>query len=156
MLDTIMSSPKHILVTARAKSDTVLVTNDKGKSVPVSYGLKPELRDGVDFEFDIVFNVDKLTHTLVVDKGVPGMDPFYELATNETGKHLYDVFNVGKEARTRTVNDVAESIRNFSRVHNLIQFVQLKLSGRNLNDLELDKLLELENEIKEKIKRDQR
>ena len=156
MLDTIMSSPKHILVTARAKSDTVLVTNDKGKSVPVSYGLKPELRDGVDFEFDIVFNVDKLTHTLVVDKGVPGMDPFYELATNETGKHLYDVFNVGKEARIRTVNDVAESIRNFSRVHNLIQFVQLKLSGRNLNDLELDKLLELENEIKEKIKRDQR
>ena len=54
MIDAILASPKHILTTARAKTDTALVENEKGKKVPVTYGLKPELVTLI--YFDIAFH----------------------------------------------------------------------------------------------------
>lgn len=152
MLDVLLSSSKHIFVTARAKTDTTLVTNDKGKQAPVTVGLKPELRDNVDYDFDIVFNVDKLSHTLIVDKGVPGMDPIYEIATPEVGMQLLDMFNADTMLPQRTPEDVIDKIRSLSKEQNMITFVQLELSGKKLPDLPMEKLLELENKLTEKIK----
>jgi hypothetical protein len=42
----------------RSKMDYVVETNEKGKSVPKKVGLAPIQREGVDFEFDIVFDLD--------------------------------------------------------------------------------------------------
>lgn len=152
MLDVILASPKHIFVTSRAKTDTSLVTNEKGKQAPVTVGLKPELRDNVDYDFDIVFNVDKISHTLIVDKGVPGMDPIYEIATPEIGMQLLDLFTADTVLPQRTAEDIMNKIRSLSKEQNMITFIQLELSGKKLTDLPVDKLLELESKLTEKIK----
>lgn len=156
MLDVILNSPKHILTTARAKSDTALVANDKGKQAPRSYGLKPELRDNIEYDFDIVFNIDKMSHTLIVDKGVPGLDPIYDIATPELGKQIYELFTADAVLPIRTVTDVIDKIRNLAKTQNLIQFIQLQLSGRKLQDIPLEDLLKIETALLEEIKSKQK
>lgn len=152
MLDAIMQSPKVILSTARAKSDTVVDTSS-GKAVPKTYGLKPELREGIEYDFDIVFNIDKNSHNLIVDKGIPGMAPVFDIATPELGKHLYDLFNADAILPVRTETDIMNTIRQLSVSNNLITFIQLKLSGRKLDVLTMDELIQLEADMLTEIKR---
>lgn len=152
-LDSILSSPKHVLITARAKSDTMLVTNEKGKAVPKTYGLKPELREGIEYEFDIVFNVDKETHSLIVDKGIPRMELYYPEATPVMGQMLYDLFTADAVIPVRSLTDVQEAIRVMARTHNLVTFTQLALAGRSLDKLSMDELLELETKMTAEVRR---
>ena len=152
MLDCILSSNKHILTTARAKSDTALVANEKNKMVPRAFGLKPELRDNIEYDFDIVFNVDKLSHSLIVDKGIPGLDPVFDIATPDTGKIIFDLFNADAIVPARTVQDVIDSIRKLCKTQPIVQFVQLKLNGRKMTDIPFEDLLKLELDTLEEIK----
>ena len=155
MLDCILSSNKHILTTARAKSDTALVSNDKNKMVPRAFGLKPELRDNVEYDFDIVFNIDKLSHSLIVDKGIPGLDPVFDIATPDTGKIIFDLFNADAKVPARTTQDVIDSIRKLCKTQPIVQFVQLKLSGRKMTDIPFEELLKLELDTLAEIKKSQ-
>jgi hypothetical protein len=153
MVDTILASPKHIFATARAKTDTALVTGENGKATPKSYGLKPELRDNVEYDFDIVFNIDKQTHNLIVDKGVPGLKPLYEIATPEIGQQIYNLFNADAVVAQRTKKDIAEDLRSIAKTNNMIPFVQLELRGRKLEDLEQTELLALETTLINQVKK---
>jgi hypothetical protein len=153
MVDTILASPKHIFATARAKTDTALVTGENGKATPKSYGLKPELRDNVEYDFDIVFNIDKQTHNLIVDKGVPGLKPLYEIATPEIGQQIYDLFNADAVVAQRTKKDIAQDLRSVAKSNNMIPFVQLELRGRKLEDLEQSELLSLETTLINQVKK---
>ena len=155
MVDTILESPKHVLITARAKSDTVMVENAKGKMEPKTYGLKADLRDGFEFECDFTFNVDKETHSLIVEKNIPGMETIYEPATPDLGKLLLKLSTENAKERVRTVEDVANSIRNISRENGLVQFVQLTLSGRKLDALSLEDISKLEKDLIAEVKKKQ-
>jgi len=67
-IDAILNSKCHIIATARTKSDYVLEDqiNKSGNTVkaPKKVGLKTEQRDGLDFEFTIVFRLNE--HNLAV------------------------------------------------------------------------------------------
>ena len=67
MIDALVSWPGHVIVTMRVKTDYVLETNDRGKQVPKKVGLKPEQREGLEYEFDLVGSMD-WENTLVVSK----------------------------------------------------------------------------------------
>jgi hypothetical protein len=155
MLDSVLSSPKHVIVTARAKTDTVVTMSETGKAVPKSYGLKPELRDGVDYDFDIVFNVDKSTHNLILDKGIPDMELVYGPATEEFGKELFKLSTDDAEIPTKTITEYVENLRHMAKTFNMITFMQLKLSGRKLDDLPIDELKILEAEVIAEVKKQQ-
>ena len=155
MVDTILESPKHIIMTARAKSDTVMVENAKGKLEPKTYGLKADLRDGFEFECDFTFNVDKESHSLIVEKNIPGMDLLYDPATPDLGKLIYTLATENAVERVRTVADVAANIRNISKESGLITFVQLALSGRQLESLSIEDILKLEKDLINEVKKKQ-
>ena len=150
----ILKSKKQFFITARAKSDTVLTEDGKGKMVPKVFGLKPDLREGFDFECDITFNVDKEDHSLLVEKGLPGMATSYPMATPDLGKQLYQFVLDKTSTPVRTVADVCNSIRTLSaKNQKLIEYVAQQLSGRKLEALELDKLLALEKEVIAQVKK---
>lgn len=158
MIDTILQSPKHIIATARSKDDVVLEpVTKKGvtKMVPTKYGLKPELREGIEYDFDISFNIDKTSHDLLRDKGVPGMDPIYPAATPDLGVKLLDLFNADKIAPKRTKKNVIDSLRRLAKEHNEVSFMMLQLSGRKIDTLEFNELVDLENKLLAEIKKKQ-
>lgn len=155
MVDTILESPKHVLITARAKSDVVMVENAKGKMEPKTFGLKAEIRDGFEFECDFTFNVDKETHSLIVEKNIPGMETIYEPATPELGLLIHKLSTENAKERVRTSEDIANSIRNISRDNGLVQFVQLSLSGRKLDALSIEELGKLEKDLIAEVKKRQ-
>lgn len=67
MVDALLSYPGHVIVTMRTKTEWVVEENDRGKKVPKKIGTKPEQREGIEYEFDIVGDLD-LDNTLIVSK----------------------------------------------------------------------------------------
>lgn len=67
MVDAILAYPGHVIVTLRAKQEYVLETNDRGRQEPKRVGLKPIQREGIEYEFDFVGDLD-LSNTLTVSK----------------------------------------------------------------------------------------
>lgn len=67
MIDAFMAFPGHIIVTLRVKTEYVIEDDSRGKKVPKKVGMKPEQREGIDYEFDIVGDLD-LDHTMVISK----------------------------------------------------------------------------------------
>jgi hypothetical protein len=66
-VEAMLRSKLHLIATMRAKMDYVVETNDKGKSVPRKVGLAPVQREGLDYEFDVVFDLD-LNHNAISSK----------------------------------------------------------------------------------------
>lgn len=67
----ILQSPAHIICTMRTKQDYVL--NEKnGKLVPEKVGLKAMQRDGMDYEFTVVLDID-LKHHVQASKDRTGL-----------------------------------------------------------------------------------
>lgn len=67
LVDALVQCRIHLIVTMRTKTDYVLQPNDKGKMEPKKVGLAPVQRDGLEYEFDIVGDMD-LDHNLIVSK----------------------------------------------------------------------------------------
>lgn len=67
MMDALVTAPFHLIVTLRVKTEYVVEDNDKGKKAPRKVGLKPEQREGMDYEFDLIGDMD-LDNTLSVSK----------------------------------------------------------------------------------------
>lgn len=67
LIDAMLQAPMHIIATMRSKTEYVLEENDKGKKVPRKIGMAPVQRDGMEYEFDLVGDMDQ-DNTLVVTK----------------------------------------------------------------------------------------
>lgn len=67
MVEAILRSPCHVIATMRSKTEYVLQADSKGKMVPTKIGLKPIQRDGMEYEFDVVCDIDT-EHLLKVSK----------------------------------------------------------------------------------------
>lgn len=67
MIEAILRSPCHIIVTMRTKVEYVLEKDERGRMVPRKIGLKPVQREGMEYEFDIVCDLDQ-EHILTVSK----------------------------------------------------------------------------------------
>jgi len=71
-IESIKQAPIHIIATLRSKQDYVLEQNDKGKSKPVKMGMAPIQREGFDYEFTLVFDV-QMDHKATVSKNRTGL-----------------------------------------------------------------------------------
>lgn len=66
LVDAMVRCKCHLIVTMRVKQDYV-IEEVNGKKIPRKVGLAPVQRDGLEYEFDLVADMD-LEHTLVVGK----------------------------------------------------------------------------------------
>ncbi|GGU97364.1 hypothetical protein GCM10010275_39670 [Streptomyces litmocidini] len=67
MIDALLAYPGHLIVTMRTKTEYVVEADERGRKVPRKIGLKPEQREGIEYEFDIVGDLDH-ENTLVISK----------------------------------------------------------------------------------------
>jgi len=67
MIDALVAYPGHVIATMRSKTEFVIEEDSRGKKVPRKIGLKPEQRDGIEYEMDVVGDLDH-DNTLTVVK----------------------------------------------------------------------------------------
>lgn len=67
LIEAVHKARLHIVATMRTKMDYVLEANDKGKMVPRKVGMAPIQREGLEYEYDVVGEMD-LDHTLRITK----------------------------------------------------------------------------------------
>jgi hypothetical protein len=81
----ILQSPCHIIATIRSKQDYVL-TDKNGKMVPEKVGLKGVTREGMDYEFTVVLDLD-IKHQATASKDRTGLftNPMPFMITEQTG-----------------------------------------------------------------------
>lgn len=70
-INAILQADAHIICTIRTKQDYVLQEKN-GKQVPEKVGLKPIQRDGIDYEFTLVFDIDT-KHNAIATKDRTGL-----------------------------------------------------------------------------------
>ncbi len=94
-MQKILQSKSHIVCTMRCKQDYVL--NEKnGKMVPEKIGLKAVMRDGIDYEFTIVFDIN-MKHQAIASKDRTNLfigKPDFVI-TSVTGSIILDWCNDG-------------------------------------------------------------
>lgn len=96
LVSRILSSNAHVISTLRVKQDYILQDKGNGKLVPEKVGLKPVQRDGFDYEFTIVFELD-IQHFAVCSKDRTGLfatTPSFKL-DETTGKTILQWCNTG-------------------------------------------------------------
>jgi len=113
-INRILQAECHVISTMRTKQDYVL-NQKNGKYVPEKVGLKAVQRDGVDYEFTIVFNLD-LAHFCTVTKDrtslFTGEKDF--IITDEIGQRILDWCNTGV-----TLEDVKQQIQAAKSIEEL-------------------------------------
>lgn len=68
LIEAILQSPCHVIATMRAKTEYVMEKDERtGKTAPRKIGMAPIQRDNVDYEFDVVGELDN-ENTLVITK----------------------------------------------------------------------------------------
>ncbi len=67
LVDAILRSDCHVIATIRSKTDYVQEKDDRGRTQVRRVGLAPVQRDGLEYEFDIVADLD-IEHNLIISK----------------------------------------------------------------------------------------
>jgi hypothetical protein len=97
LIEAIVRSSLHVIVTMRAKTEYTMEVNERGKAVPKVVGLGPDQRKNLEYEFDVVGYIDP-SHTLYVEKDSSDLlqDQVIKLPTVEIGLQLEAWFARGE------------------------------------------------------------
>jgi hypothetical protein len=113
----LLTSPCHILATTRTKQDYVL-SEKNGKIVPEKVGLKSVQRDGLDYEFTLVFDLD-IKNFASSNKDRTGLfngRPDFRI-TNNTGTIIRDWCNSGK---VTSIDEIKTNINACTTIDDLV------------------------------------
>jgi hypothetical protein len=123
LIDTILSAPLHIIATLRTKTAWEVVENERGKKAPVKVGLSPIQKEGVDYEFSVVFDLSTDGHVATASKDRTGLfDGEQFTPSTETGKKLNKWLNIGidqSEASTKLLVDLQSQISSSDTLSSL-------------------------------------
>lgn len=112
LVDKILQVNAHVIATLRTKQDYVLNQKD-GKFVPEKVGLKAVQRDGIDYEFTLVFDID-IKHFATSSKDRTGLfikKPEF-IISEHTGKKILEWCNMGTSVEE--VDNMHLTARNVS------------------------------------------
>lgn len=108
-IDSMLQSPAHIIATMRSKTEYVMEVNEKGRQQPRKVGMAPVQREGMEFEFTVVFDIsfDSVARAIKdrtdlfsrVD-GAGRLERREFMITSETGSELYNWLNTGAEVQS--------------------------------------------------------
>lgn len=68
LVEAMLQSSLHIIGTMRAKTEYIITEDEKGKKIPKKVGLSPVQREGMDYEFTLVFDIDRDKHVAITSK----------------------------------------------------------------------------------------
>ncbi|MDE9590384.1 AAA family ATPase, partial [Xenorhabdus bovienii] len=110
-LDAILRSDVNIIATMRSKTETAQVDKGNGKKRVDKLGMKSEQRDGVEYEFTTVLDLNHETHTATASKDRTGLfsNADFTVIDEGTGKRLMDWLNDGRSKAEIDLTHFTES-----------------------------------------------
>jgi hypothetical protein len=116
-IQAILGSKAHIIVTTRTKQDYVL-NERNGKMVPEKIGLKAVQREGLDYEFTLVFDLNMKNHAVAAKDrtGIFFNQPEQKLSA-ETGRSILEWCNNGQSI---TIDDISKRINDVLTIKELL------------------------------------
>jgi hypothetical protein len=151
-IDTIVSSPCHIISTLRSKTEYVLAERN-GRLAPQKVGMAPMMRDGFEFEQSICLELDQ-NHKAFCTKDRTGLlqDKESFIITPEIGKKINVWYNTCNES---TVDVVINKISQAKSIADLLDIYKDYPSYRDVLKPEFEKqkrsILINENNLNESI-----
>lgn len=150
-IQKILQAPVHIICTTRTKQDYTLVEKN-GRMVPEKVGLKSVQRDGLDYEFTLVFDLD-IKNNATASKDRTGL--FFgkpeQKITALTGAQIKSWCNTGIDITTEDVNTRigdCKSIQELLSLYNQYPHLQDSLKS----EFEKQKMrIQLNNDVKERL-----
>lgn len=100
----ILFSKIHVICCLRSKMDYILESNEKGKQVPRKVGLAPISRDGIEYEFTTVFDLD-MHHQALASKDRTGLfRDQISILSEEHGEIIKDWINYSTKEPSKVIN----------------------------------------------------
>lgn len=116
-IDKMLRSSAHIIATVRRKEDYVMSQTASGRTKVEKLGMAEVQRDGINYEFDIVFEITNSNHytKATKDRTRIFIDTEEALITKDTGKLLKEWASAGRSE----LDDVMDLIRNCKSIEDL-------------------------------------
>jgi len=149
-VQTILQSPLHIIATIRTKQDYVLQEKN-GKQVPEKVGLKAITREGMDYEFTIVLDIDIKHHaTASKDRTQLFIDKPEFTITSDTGARILQWCNQTDEVEIKEEGNIQIQIQECTNIKDLINLYgsssqNVQTSYKELFALRRDELQSITN-----------
>lgn len=122
LIDAIITSKLHVIVTMRSKTEYVMEQNEKGRIAPKKIGLAPVQRDGLEYEFTLFMDMSQ-DHVAHVTKDNTRMyDQQYIKPTTEMGEKIRDWLMNGKtqeEIEKECMDDIDRQLANAKDIESL-------------------------------------
>ena len=97
LVEAMLQSRSHIIATMRSKQEYILETNDKGKQTPRKVGMAPVQREGMEYEFTVMLDVD-MGHNTTASKDRTRLFDGQVFTLNESiGEKLLSWLNAGAD-----------------------------------------------------------
>lgn len=112
LLSILMDTDAHVIATVRSKQGVEVTRNDRGKTKIEKIGLKPEYKDGLEYEFAITFQLYE-NHLAEAMKDNSSLFPEATLLSRESGAIIYDWAEKGvdpKAEERRRIQGALDSI----------------------------------------------
>jgi hypothetical protein len=96
ILDAVLQSKLHVICCLRSKMDHVIDKDSSGRTTIKKVGMAPIMRDGIEYEFTTVLDVD-MSHQASASKDRTGMftDKIFQV-TEDTGKAIAKWLSTGE------------------------------------------------------------
>lgn len=128
LINAILHSPAHIIATMRSKTHYE-VAEVNGKKVPVKMGMAPIQREGMDYEFTVVLDIDKDSHLYSASKDRTRLfEGNHGKLTIETGERLMNWLMSGKstdEIETQEKDRYKAELLAAQNIDNIKQIINM-------------------------------
>ena len=127
LIDTMLASKCHIIATMRSKTDYVQVENEKGRMEIRKVGLAPVQRDGMEYEFGVVFDLG-INHIVNVSKDRTSLfDGEVFKLSQETGQALKKWLDTGLDKNR--IKSLYDSYMDKYRDAEQVKDAMLRITG---------------------------
>ena len=98
--EALLAANIHIIGTLRTKTAYEVQENERGRKVPVKIGLKPEQREGLEYEFTLVLDMTVDGNIARANKDRTGLFKDFFVPNEKTGETILEWLNGGAAPKT--------------------------------------------------------
>lgn len=142
LVNAVLASPLHIITTMRTKTAYEVVEDERGKKVPKKIGLAPVQRDGMEYEFTVVLDVNLDGHIATSSK---------DRTRLFDGRHVTLNADVGEQLAEWLDSGIDPVEQGRKKLESCKDLAALKDVWESLGSLEKQSLADVKEAIKAKL-----